>query len=302
RDSGGHPGHGDHDRGLGHRSGMSTMTASNPTKTASTEEIFARVQETDPRKIGRRKRLVFGAISLGALLAVYVFISTRPGVNPAVIPTVPAIISDFWQSLQSGQLFSAVGASLKRVIIGYLIGTSAAIIIGSLMGWIRVFEYFFDPIVEVMRPIPPLAYIPLILIWFGIGETSRIIVITLACFVTCIINVVAGMKEIPKVYVDAARTLGATRFYTCRRVALPATVPYIFTGLRIALAAAWTSLVAAELLAAQDGLGFLLQTGRQYFQTSQVMYVIATIGVLAFLMDRVFRLVQKRLYIGSEAM
>jgi len=79
-------------------------------------------------------------------------------------------------------------------------------------------------------------------------------------------------------------------------------VPYIFTGLRIALAAAWTSLVAAELLAAQDGLGFLLQTGRQYFQTSQVMYVIATIGLLAFLMDRVFRLVQKRLSIGSEAM
>lgn len=281
---------------------MSTMTVPRPRDGASREEIITRVMERDPQKTERRKRIVFGTISLGALLAVYVVISTRPGVNPAVIPTVPAILADFWQSLQNGQLFSAVGASLQRVLIGYVIGTAAAIIIGSLMGWIRVFEYIFDPIVEVMRPIPPLAYIPLILIWFGIGETSRIIVITLACFVTCIVNVVAGMKEIPKVYVDAARTLGASRLYTFRRVALPATVPYIFTGLRIALAAAWTSLVAAELLAAQDGLGFLLQTGRQYFQTSQVMYVIATIGVLAFLMDRVFRLIQNKLSIGSEAM
>lgn len=281
---------------------MSAMTISRPRDGVSHEEIIAQVMERDPQKVERRKRIAFGAISLGLLLTVYVIISTRPGVNPAVIPTVPAIISDFWQSLQSGQLFSAVGASLQRVLIGYAIGTAAAIVIGSLMGWIRIFEYFFDPIVEVMRPIPPLAYIPLILIWFGIGETSRIIVITLACFVTCIVNVVAGMKEIPKVYVDAARTLGASRMYTFRRVALPATVPYIFTGLRIALAAAWTSLVAAELLAAQDGLGFLLQTGRQYFQTSQVMYVIATIGVLAFLMDRVFRLIQTKLSIGSEAM
>lgn len=287
-----------------------SATAMTPTRTtradqqpsADQDELIAEVMRHDPAKVQKHRRVLFGALSLTLLVLAYVFISTRPGVNPAVIPTVPAIIADFWQSLLSGQLFNAVWASLQRVLIGYAIGTVAAIVIGSLMGWLRTFEYFFDPIIEVMRPIPPLAYIPLILIWFGIGETSRIIVITLACFVTCIINVVAGMKEIPKVYVDAARTLGASRLYTFRRVALPATVPYIFTGLRIALAAAWTSLVAAELLAAQDGLGFLLQTGRQYFQTSQVMYVIATIGLLAFLMDRVFRLVQKRLSIGSEAM
>lgn len=278
-----------------------TTSADQP-PSADHEQLIAEVMRHDPAKVQKRRRVLFGALSLALLVLAYVFVSTRPGVNPAVIPTVPAIIADFWQSLLSGQLFTAVWASLQRVLIGYAIGTVAAIVIGSLMGWLRTFEYFFDPIIEVMRPIPPLAYIPLILIWFGIGETSRIIVITLACFVTCIINVVAGMKEIPKVYVDAARTLGASRLYTFRRVALPATVPYIFTGLRIALAAAWTSLVAAELLAAQDGLGFLLQTGRQYFQTSQVMYVIATIGLLAFLMDRVFRLVQKRLSIGSEAM
>lgn len=278
-----------------------TMTPRETGK-ADHAEIIARVMQHDPAKVQKRRRIIFGTISLGLLVLAYVFISTRPEVNPAVIPTVPAIIEDFWTSLFNGTLLSAVWASLQRVLIGYVIGTVAAIVIGSLMGWMRTFEYFFDPIIEVMRPIPPLAYIPLILIWFGIGEVSRIIVITLACFVTCIINVVAGMKEIPKVYVDAARTLGASRMYTFRRVALPATVPYIFTGLRIALAAAWTSLVAAELLAAQDGLGFLLQTGRQYFQTSQVMYVIATIGLLAFLMDRVFRLVQKKLSAGSEAM
>lgn len=265
------------------------------------EKIIAEVMSHDPRKVQKRRRILLGALSLALVVLAYVFVSTRPNVNPAVIPTVPGILDAFWSALVDGQLWSAVQASLQRVLIGYVIGTGAAIVIGSLMGWLRHFEYFFDPIIEVMRPIPPLAYIPLILIWFGIGELSRVLVITLACFVTCIINVVAGMKEIPQVYVDAARTLGASRLYTFRRVALPATVPYIFTGLRIALAAAWTSLVAAELLAAQDGLGFLLQTGRQYFETSQVMYVIATIGILAFLMDRIFRAIQKRLSAGSEA-
>lgn len=264
------------------------------------ERAIEEFKATDPRRKVRIQKLVLGGLSLLLLLGAYVAFTNRPTNNPAVTPGVIQIVTAFIEALGDGTLFSAVGASLQRVVIGYLIGTSAAIVIGSLMGWFRKVEYFFDPIVEIMRPIPPLAYIPLILIWFGIGEMSRVTVITLACFVTCIINVVAGMKETPRVYVDAARTLGAKDLYIFRTVALPSAIPFIFTGLRIALAAAWTSLVAAELLAAQDGLGFLLQTGRQYFLTSQVMFVIATIGMLAFVMDRGFRFAQKRLTTWSE--
>ena len=185
--------------------------------------------------------------------------------------------------------------------MGFFIGTTLALILGCLIGWYKVIEYLFDPLIEALRPIPPLAYIPIIIIWFGIGEFSRVLIITIACFMVCVVNVIAGMKNVPQVYVDAAATMGASRFQVFRTVAVPAATPFIITGYRIALAAAWTTLVASELLAAQNGLGFLLQEGRRYFLTDQVMMIIVIIGACAFIMDRIFRKIQARLMQWSEA-
>lgn len=254
-----------------------------------------------PRRRERRRRLVLGAISLTTIVVGYTLVTARSANNPALTPPPMDVINGLLASINNGNLPSAIGASLQRIAIGYTVGAGSAVLIGSLMGWFRITEYLLDPVIEVLRPIPPLAYIPLVLVWFGIGEFSRVFVLALACFVTCIINVIAGMREVPKVYVDAASTLGASRLQVFLTVAIPSALPFIFTGLRIALAAAWTTLVAAELLAAQDGLGFLLQQGRRYFLTDQVMFVIAVIGVLAFTMDRIFRILQQRLTSWSEA-
>ena len=173
--------------------------------------------------------------------------------------------------------------------------------LGLAMGMSPVMRGIFDPPIEFYRPIPPLAYIPIIIIWFGIGEFSRVLIITIACFMVCVVNVIAGMKNVPQVYVDAASTMGASRFQVFRTVAVPAATPFIITGYRIALAAAWTTLVASELLAAQNGLGFLLQEGRRYFLTDQVMMIIVIIGGCAFIMDRIFRKIQAHLMQWSEA-
>lgn len=255
---------------------------------------------SDPARRERRKRVGLGAASVITVIALYTLLTARAGNNPALTPPPGDVISALWKSIQDGNLVDAIGSSLGRIAVGYVVGAGSAVILGSLMGWFPLVEYVFDPLVEAVRPIPPLAYIPLVLIWFGIGEFSRVLVLTLACFVTCIVNVTAGMKEVPGVYVDAASTLGASRFRVFRTVAIPSALPYIFTGLRVALAAAWTTLVAAELLAAQNGLGFLLQQGRRYFLADQVMFTIAVIGVLAFTMDRCFRLAQRRLTRWSE--
>jgi ABC-type nitrate/sulfonate/bicarbonate transport system permease component len=185
--------------------------------------------------------------------------------------------------------------------MGFVIGTSMALVLGCLIGWYKFVEYIFDPLIEAVRPIPPLAYIPIIIIWFGIEEFSRVLLITIACFLVCIVNVIAGMKNVPQVYVDAAATMGASRFQIFRTVAIPAATPFIFTGFRIALAASWTTLVAAELIAAPSGLGYLLQEGRRYFLTDQVMMIIVIIGICAFTMDRLFRTIQARLTRWSEA-
>ncbi len=246
-------------------------------------------------------RLILGALSVATVIGAYIWVSSRPGNNPALLPPVGDIRDAFVVNITTGSLFDALRASLFRIFLGFAIGTVMAMILGCLIGWYKVVEYIFDPLIEAVRPIPPLAYIPIVIIWFGIEEFSRVLLITIACFLVCIVNVIAGMKNVPQIYVDAGATMGATRFQIFRTVAIPAATPFIFTGLRIALAAAWTTLVAAELIAAPSGLGFLLQEGRRYFLTDQVMMIIVIIGLCAFTMDRIFRAVQARLMRWSEA-
>ena len=246
-------------------------------------------------------RVLLGALTVSIVIGSYAYITSAPDNNPALLPPITHIGGSFAETFNNGNLLSALGASLYRICMGLVIGSSLAIVLGCLIGWYKPVEYLLDPLIEAFRPIPPLAYIPLVIIWFGIGEFSRVLVITIACFLVCIVNVITGMKQVPKVYVDAASTLGATRTQIFYSVAIPASLPYLFTGLRIALAASWTTLVASELIAAQNGLGFMLQEGRRYFLTDQVMMIIVIIGVCAASMDRGFRMVQQRLMRWSEA-
>ena len=246
-------------------------------------------------------RLFLGALSIGLVLLAYAAVTSLPDNNPALLPPIPDIIGSFFQNLAAGALTDALAASLYRILMGFFIGTTLAVIIGCLVGWYKPIEYLIDPLIEAIRPIPPLAYIPIIIIWFGIEEFSRVLLITIACFMVSVVNVIAGMKNVPQVYVDAAATMGASRFQVFRTVAIPAATPFIITGYRIALAAAWTTLVAAELIAAPSGLGYMLQEGRRYFLTDQVMMIIVIIGACAFTMDRIFRMIQARLMEWSEA-
>ncbi len=246
------------------------------------------------RRRETKQRVLIGAVTLGSVLGTYTVVSNLPGTNPILMPPPQLVFSTFWERLIDLSLVEATLASLRRVAIGYVIGTGLAVLLGTLMGWFRFVEYVLDPVVETLRPIPPLAYIPLVILWFGIGEFSRVFIISAAAFLTCIVNAYSGMKQVPAVYVEAAETLGASKLTVFLTVALPFSLPFIFAGMRVAMAASWTTLVAAELVAAQSGLGFLLQSGRRFFDTSLVMTGIVVIGLFAFIMDRLFRRVQKR--------
>lgn len=246
------------------------------------------------------KRWIYGILSLVVVFGGYTIYTMRPDNNAALVPSPLDVANAFGSAVADGTLVTALFSSMQLVMTGYLIGSALGIIVGSMIGWYKVAEYLLDPLIELLRPIPPLAYIPLVLVWFGINFESRALVLIIACFVTSVINVSAGMREVPAVYVNAAATMGSSRTQTFFYVALPSALPYIFTGLRISLAAAWTTLVAAELLAAQSGLGYQLQIARQFFRTDQVVMIIITIGVLAFLMDRIVRYAQRRLTSWSE--
>lgn len=243
----------------------------------------------------RRLQISLGILSLVIVVAIYWIITALPSSNPALLPPPGVIVRGFVNGILDGSLFEATQASLGRVAAGYVIGCAVAIVVGSIRGWYRIVGYLLDPVVDAMRPVPALAYIPLVILWFGIGEGARILVIAFASFLSCIVSVTAGMKEVPIVYADAARTLGASERMVFLRVAIPSALPYIFAGLRVSLGAAWGTLVAAELIAAQSGLGYLLQAGQAFFRSELVIIALVIIGLIGYLMDAFLKALQTRL-------
>lgn len=259
------------------------------------EELAVRAAIRGRRRRRRMLQWGLGIASVVFVVGIYDAVTHLPGANPAIVPPLHKIADTAGSLIGNGTLPSAAAASLETVAMGYAIGCCLAILIGSLRGWFRIVGYLLDPIIDSLRPVPALAYIPLVILWVGIGENARVLVIAVAAFLSCVVSVSAGMREVPVVYVEAARTMGASRARVFWTIAIPASVPYIFAGLRVALGAAWGTLVAAELIAAQNGLGFLLEAGQEFLETSQVMASLVTIGVLGFLMDTVLRVLQNRI-------
>ena len=234
-----------------------------------------------------RPSIVVGTLSLLAIVGAYWLLALRPGTNPALVPVPPRILDAFVDELRSGDLLINARASLQRVVIGYVIGASLALALGTLAGWFRYWGYVLNPIIDALRPIPALAYIPLVIVWVGIGEPSRLIIIALAVFKPCVVNARAGMQEVAQIYVDAARTLGASRWRVFSTVAIPSAIPYIIAGMRTGVSTGFLALVAAELIAAPSGLGFMIQNAGQYFRTDVTIVGIIVIGVLGALLDQI---------------
>jgi ABC-type nitrate/sulfonate/bicarbonate transport system permease component len=245
--------------------------------------------------------ILVGTLSLAVIVALYWFLATRPGTNAALVPTPPTILRTLGEELASGDLWANTRASLTRVVIGYIFGAGLALVLGALAGWFKGWGYVLNPIIDALRPIPALAYIPLVIVWVGIGEPSRIIIIALAVFKPCVVNARAGMKEVAQIYVDAARTLGASRWRVFATVALPSAIPYFIAGMRTGLSTGFLALVAAELIAAPSGLGFMIQNAGQYFRTDVTIVGIIVIGILGAILDQFANRAGRRLTAWSEA-
>jgi ABC-type nitrate/sulfonate/bicarbonate transport system permease component len=184
--------------------------------------------------------------------------------------------------------------SLKREIVAFLWATSA-IPLGIAMGWSKVVNEQVDPLVEVLRPVPPLAWIPLSILWFGIGDVQNQFIIFLGIFFPVLLNTIMGVRNIEPNLVRAARCLGASEIRVLRRIVLPAALPQIVTGIRVGLGVGWMALVAAELVGANSGLGFLINDARTLLRTDIVIVGMITIGVVGLLIDRTIRVSGRRL-------
>ncbi|MFE6288095.1 ABC transporter permease [Streptomyces sp. NPDC057877] len=211
------------------------------------------------------------------------------------LPEPPEVVSRAAELISDGTLGQDMLASLTRVLIGFALGTAVAIPVGFLMGWYGILRGLIEPWIQFFRTIPPLAIIPLAVVIMGIDETPKIFVIFLAAFLACVISTFQGVVNVDRTLINAARVLGAKDATIFARVVVPASTPFILVGMRVGLGSAWATLVAAELIAAQEGLGYRMQNAQLYYDLPTIFVGLISIGVLGLLMDRVLLLAERKL-------
>jgi ABC-type nitrate/sulfonate/bicarbonate transport system permease component len=209
--------------------------------------------------------------------------------DPLILPPPSKALGDLWLLASTGELWRALYASLYRVVCGFALATTAGIALGALMARVRIADDFLDPLVELLRPISPLAVFPLAILWFGIGDLSKIFVIALAASFPVILNTYAGVRGIDANYFRASQSLGASRREIFTGVVLPGSLPQIFTGIRLAWGISLIVVIAAEMVAASVGIGYMLIEAQQTFRTERVFAGIIVIGLVGFLTDLGFR-------------
>ncbi|CAH2598787.1 Alkanesulfonates transport system permease protein [Rhodovastum atsumiense] len=229
------------------------------------------------------------------LLVIWQVASARTWLPPQILPSPLEV----WQSgvdlWRSGDLELHVLTSLQRVLVGFTIGAAIGLSLGLAMGLSRRVEAYLRPLFIAISQVPALGWIPFLMLIVGIGEPLKIIVIAKAACVPMVLNTHAGIRNIPPAYLEVAQALRFTRWQLLRRLVLPATIPPVFTGVRYGLTHAWMALVAVELLASSEGLGFLLVWGRQMFWFDTVVMAMVLIGLVGFLLDLVLTRLERRL-------
>jgi taurine transport system permease protein len=265
-----------------------------PTKLNERHERDDLVAYRRARRRARTRRLGTGAAGLIGLAVVWQIIATIIK-DPVFLPSVSQTVSTFLHYFdrpypaQGSPLWYDALTSLRRILIGFVIGVVAGVALGSAMSASRVVRHLIDPVIEVLRPLPPLAFIPLFIIWFGIGELPKDVLIIIGVTPIMAVTSVAALDEVPEDMRLCARTLGASRLCTLLQVQLRSALPGILTGMRISMASAWTSIVAAELIAATSGLGYLIQQAGDYLNTALVLSGIICIAVIALILDACLR-------------
>ncbi|MBY4947789.1 ABC transporter permease [Cupriavidus respiraculi] len=246
------------------------------------------------RSVASRAFPYLAAMISVVLVWKFVVVLTQP--SPAVLPSPELTAQTLYGLFSSGTIFRDIGASLGRVLTAWLLAACVAIPLGLLQGTRPRLARVVEPVVELFRPISPLAWIPMAILWFGIGEAGKVFIIFIATFFPILLNTVSGVKAVDPVLVRAGRVLGcnsdARLFW---QVILPAAMPTILVGLRISFGIGWAAIIAAELVAANKGLGYLIANGMEILRSDQVLAGMVIIALLGILIDSGFRMLGHRL-------
>ena len=268
--------------------------------------LIARLSRARPTKPGETygvpgqgSTIWLSLVSIAVFFFVWWLFTAMGWVKPLFVPSPMAIVTKFitiWNTGFTGTPFmDHVWISTLRVFGAFALACVIGLPLGLAMGMSPVMSGIFDPLIEFYRPIPPLAYLPLMIIWFGIGETSKVLLIFLSVFAPVVLGARSGVKSAAIEQIHAAYSFGATRWQVMRHVIFPSALPEILTAMRIGIGFGWTTLVAAEMVAATKGLGYMVLSASQFLQTPVVIMGIFVIAIIAFGFDLLVRFAERRL-------
>lgn len=250
------------------------------------------------KKLGKSglRDLLLTVISLCSLVALWVLVSSR---HPELFPTPAATWDRLMRMIEKPigktSVLGHVLVSLRRVLIGLGFATVLGVLLGLCMGWSKKINAIVSPIFTSLRPIPPIAWIPIVILWFGVGELPKVIIIFIGSFFIIGQNTAAGVAMVDPMYIDVGRVYKANSWQMLKHVVIPAALPAIMAGLKIGLSSAWMVVVAAEMLASKSGLGFLITRGSDNLDTPLVLIGMILIGVVGALISIVFGWIERRL-------
>jgi ABC-type nitrate/sulfonate/bicarbonate transport system permease component len=246
------------------------------------------------RQRDRRRRIIRGAIGIGFVLVAWQIMAVAYDLQQILPPPLTVLLTIYhtltltyqqrW--LYGPNIYEHLAASLVRAITGFTVASALAIPLGLLVGRFRAVREFVDPVIRSLYPVPGIAWIPLAILWFGLGNTAVIFVVVISEFFPLYFNTEAGARNINPILVDAGRCFGAKRLTLLRRVILPASIPYIITGMRIALGGAWRMIVAGEMLASETGIGSVLMESRFQFRANDLLMAMVLISIVGYATER----------------
>jgi len=242
-----------------------------------------------------RPRRFAGALVLLSLCLLWEAVSRLEIVDPVLLPPLSRVLERALRLLLSGRLIMQAGASLARVFMGFLLAAGVALPAGVFLGLNPQFESYVNLTLQVLRPLSPPAWIPLAILWFGIGNAPAVFIIFIGTVFTLLIGMTSATRALDKRFIWAGLTLGATQRQVLRYVILPALLPAILTQLRVGLGLAWMCVIAAEMVAVRLGLGYMMIEGRNLFRVEDVLVGMATVGILGQAMDTILRSLERRL-------
>jgi taurine transport system permease protein len=247
---------------------------------------------------GEGSSVTISIVSVASLIVLWFVVTNMGWIKPLFLPSPQAVFKQFVEyvtgTANDKPLWEHFVASMLRVFSAFLLACVTAIPIGIAMGMSRVWRGIFDPPLEFYRPLPPLSYLPLIIIWFGIDELPKVLLIFLSCFAPLALAARSGMKSASPEQINAAYSVGASYSQVIWHVILPSALPEILVGMRIAIGFGWTTLVAAEMVAANVGLGQMVLNASNFLRTDIVIMGIIVIGVVAYLFDLLMRWVEQK--------